>query len=135
MVLADTTFLIDLQRSSRNLRHRHATDWLAENEGLEIALPAIVLGEFAGGFEDERHPVVEHYRLHHRILEIDERVAIRYSRISRELRQKGEAIGGNDTWIAAVAMTFDVPLLTRNVSYFRRVGGIEIVEYGRWGEG
>ena len=129
-VFADTSFLIDLQRAERNPRHQAARLWLAANPELEIALPAVVLGEFAEGFENAAHPVLEHYRKTHRIVAVDEVVAMSYSRISRKLRTDGKLIGANDTWIAATALAHQAPLLTRNGDHFRRVGGLGLMEYG-----
>ncbi len=132
MILVDTTFLIDLQRSSRNERHVAAATWLQDNSDIELALPAIVLGEFAEGFESTTDPVIEHYRSAHRIIEVDESVAMTYARISRELRKKGKPIEGNDTWIAATALSRQVSLLTRNVNHFSRVHDLEVIGYGQF---
>lgn len=129
MILLDTTFLIDLQRSPRNERHLAAKSWLQENANAEIALPAIVLGEFVEGFESDTDPVIEHYRAAHRIIEADDSVAMTYARISRELRKAGQSIGGNDTWIAATALCMRAPLLTRNVDHFSRVDGLHVLGY------
>lgn len=129
-VYADTSFLIDLQRAERNPRHQAARRWLAANPEVEIGIPVVVLGEFAEGFEDTVHPVIEHYRAAHRSVEIDAVVAMSYSRISRELRAGGKSIGANDTWIAATALAHRVALLTRNGEHFRQVAGLALVEYG-----
>ena len=129
MILADTTFLIDLQRSHRNERHRLAATWLSENAEQEIALPAIVLGEFAEGFGDPGHPVLAHYQSSHRIIDVDERVAMIYSRLSRDLRNRGVAIGANDTWIAATALAHQATLLTRNAEHFERIPGLQVIDY------
>ena len=39
------------------------------------------------------------------------------------LRSVGQPIGPNDLWIAAHALTLDVPLVTHNLAEFRRVPG------------
>ncbi|MFK7910700.1 MAG: type II toxin-antitoxin system VapC family toxin [Akkermansiaceae bacterium] len=130
MILVDTTFLIDLQRSSRNPRHQAAEQWLVKHAEAELVLPVIVLGEFAEGFTDPAHPVLEHYRTAHRVIAVDERVALKYGNLSRNLRQQGNSIGGNDTWIAATALAHGLPLLTRNANHYKRVQGIQLEEYG-----
>jgi predicted nucleic acid-binding protein len=38
-------------------------------------------------------------------------------------------IGPNDLWIAACALANRLPVLTRNVSQFRRVDGLEVIDY------
>ena len=130
MVIADTTLLIDLQRSDRNERQQQASRWLEEHVDVEIALPAVVLGEFAEGFESAEHPAVRHYRETHRIIPVDEAVAMVYSRVSRELRSTGMSIGANDTWIAATALACGAALVTRNKRHFDRVDGLVLMGYG-----
>ena len=130
MILSDTTFLIDLQRSSRNIRHQAAANWLAKNAEIEIGIPVVVHGEFAEGFDDWENPLIEHIRSAHQIIVIDERVAMIYGQISRTLRMQGNAIGSNDTWIAATGLALRTPLLTRNIEHFKRVEGLQIEAYG-----
>ena len=38
-------------------------------------------------------------------------------------------IGTNDLWIAATAVVFDLPLVSRNVVEFRRVPGLHVLSY------
>ncbi|MEM8954043.1 MAG: type II toxin-antitoxin system VapC family toxin [Verrucomicrobiota bacterium] len=130
MILVDTTFLIDLQRGARNKRREEAEAWVDANAHEELGIPAIVLGEFAEGFDDEDDPLLMGYRTGHRVFFVDERVAARYGVISRSLRAAGLSIGTNDTWIAATALAWGLPLLTRNVEHFGRVPGLAVVGYG-----
>lgn len=52
-----------------------------------------------------------------------------YGELYRYLRQRGSLIGTNDLWIAATALVYGMPLVTRNVEHFERVPGLELVEY------
>jgi predicted nucleic acid-binding protein len=56
-------------------------------------------------------------------------IAETYSRICRELRDKGQLIGGSDLRIAAVAMEQNLPLVTRNLGHFSRVEGLTLRSY------
>ena len=114
---------------NRSSTHRAAASWLREHSELEIAIPAIVLGEFAEGFENAERPVIEHYRTSHRILEMDENVAMIYARVSSELRKSGASLGVQDAWIAATALSFQIPLLTRNVSHFHCIKELKLEGY------
>ena len=52
-----------------------------------------------------------------------------YARTYATLVRSNQLIGPHDLWIAAAALQHDLPLLTRNTSEFRRVPGVQVVEY------
>jgi len=56
-------------------------------------------------------------------------VAWTASRISRDLARRGMPIGDNDVWIAATALAYRLPLVSRNARHFARVPGLMIEEY------
>ena len=58
------------------------------------------------------------------VVDLDAEVARRYGRLRAHLRSIGQPIGPNDLWIAAHALALDVPLVTHNLSEFRRVPGL-----------
>ena len=41
----------------------------------------------------------------------------------------GLAIGGNDLWIAATAVAYGIPVVTRNTKHYKRVRGLEVEAY------
>ncbi len=43
--------------------------------------------------------------------------------------EPGGLIGTNDLWIAAPALVHGMPLVTNNTTEFRRVPGLEVLEY------
>lgn len=124
----DTSFLFDLERE-RPTGDGPAHRFLRGEPGSEIALAAVALGELAEGFGDEDHPVLVTLRQGHRILPVDEGVAMAYGTITRGLRAHGRLIGANDLWIAATSLHHDLPLVTADVEHFRRVGGLQVVSY------
>ena len=129
MTLVDTTFLIDLQRGSNNAFRKAAEHWLEEHIHDGLAIPAIVFGEFAEGFDDPAHPLLARYRLGYQIIPVDVAVAHTYGQISSRLRLGGGSIGSNDTWIAATAVSNELPLLTRNVNHFKRIEELTLLNY------
>ena len=129
MNFADTTFLIDLQRSHRNPFYLSALRWLEANPSAEIAISAVVWGEFVEGVESLGHPVVAKFRHEFEVAPITIKIAECFGRLNRELRQSGRVIGANDTWIAATALVHEAPLLTRNVGHFTRVSGLQVINY------
>ena len=56
-------------------------------------------------------------------------VSWRYGRLHRYLKENGLLIAANDLWIAATALAFDMPVVTRNEKRFRRVPELEVLGY------
>ncbi|MHA1451113.1 MAG: type II toxin-antitoxin system VapC family toxin [Candidatus Hodarchaeales archaeon] len=55
--------------------------------------------------------------------------SLKYGEKRADLINKGEDIGFADTAIAAIALTASLPVLTANVSHFKRIEGLEIIKY------
>lgn len=128
----DTSFLIDLQRErSRGETDAPAHRFLMESRDAELFLSTVALGEFAEGFSSAEHPSVRMVRAQHSLLPVDERTALLYSGVARDLRSRGLLIGANDLWIAASSLRFRLPIVTANVEHFRRVDGLEVLGYRR----
>lgn len=51
-----------------------------------------------------------------------------YGEVYRHLSAQGRLIGTNDMWIAATALTHDLPILTANVQEFGRVPNLALIE-------
>ena len=99
----------------------------------DCGMSIVVLGELEWGVE--RSSRVEENRASLRdllatvqvlIIDLDARVARRYGRLRAHLRSVGRPIGPNDLWIAAHALARDVPLVTHNLSEFRRVPDLSV---------
>ena len=60
------------------------------------------------------------------VVDVDAEVARQYGRVRAHLRSVGRPIGPNDLWIAPHALARDVPLITHNLSEFRRVPGLSV---------
>lgn len=87
------------------------------------------MGEFAEGFEQAEHPIVVAMREGHTLVPVDHQTAFVYARVVRELRRRGELIGTNDLWIGCTSLRLGLPIVTVNVSDFRRIDGLAIVQY------
>jgi tRNA(fMet)-specific endonuclease VapC len=59
-------------------------------------------------------------------LPFDDDAAERYGILRAQLKREGRIIGSNDLLIAAIALTADAILVTRNLDEFRRVGGLRL---------
>jgi len=86
----------------------------------EIAVPAIVLGEFLYGIRHSRNrPQYERWLAEKlipgcRVLVVDEATAEKYAEVRDELKRIGRPIPANDLWIAALARQYALPLLSRD---------------------
>jgi len=71
----------------------------------------------------------EEFVLPFRILGLTPDVSWEYGRAYRHLADNGLLIGANDIWIAATALAYGFPVVTRNVRHHRRVPGLEVAEH------
>ncbi len=61
-----------------------------------------------------------------RSLTFDDEAAERYGLIRVQLEREGRVIGANDLLIAAIGLTADATLVTKNADEFRRVPGLRL---------
>jgi tRNA(fMet)-specific endonuclease VapC len=101
-------------------------------QAAQLAVPAIVLGEYKDGIRQSRNRVRYEQWLAEvvstsRVLPVDEGTADCYAQIRYELKKAGRPIPGNDLWIAALALQHSLPLISRDqhfdcVSSLKRIG-------------
>ena len=97
----------------------------------DCAISIVVLGELEWGvarsrrFEENR-AALSALLAAVQVADLDADVARHYGRLRAHLRSVGRPIGPNDLWIAAHALALDVPLVTHNLSEFRRVPGLSV---------
>jgi predicted nucleic acid-binding protein len=127
-LIADTTLLVGIWR-----KQRWALDFARANEGRVIGLPWIVLGEFWHGATRAGHEIttVESF-LEIGIPLMDPKPVIPIyagmcTRLQEENAASYSAIGQNDLWIAATALYFDKPLVTRNRRHFEAIAGLRVL--------
>ena len=84
-----------------------------------VAIPVIVLGEFRYGIAGSKH----HKKYEHwldtflgdfDLLSITPETALPYASLRLHLRRAGRPIPTNDTWIAALAVQYRLPVLSRD---------------------
>ena len=97
----------------------------------DCGISIVVLGELECGvarsrrFEEDR-AALNALLAAVRVIALDADVARQYGRIRAHLRTIGQPMDPNDLWIAAHALALDVPLVTHNLSEFRRVPGLSV---------
>ena len=96
----------------------------------EIHIPVIVLGELYYGAlystqVEKNIQQIKNIIVIYNILMIDEETTIAYGNIKAALRKKGKPIPENDIWIAALAMRYELILITRD-KHFKEIESIKV---------
>lgn len=117
MLLLDTNFLIDLHDE---LRRRDDTDgpakrFMRANRTQPMVITPITASEYAAGIRNERE--ARRFLQRFRLVALGRDVALFASRLDREQSGKGLRLGENDTWQAAVALRFDLTLVTSDTDF------------------
>lgn len=104
---------------------------LARSE--QVAIPAIVLGEYRYGIAQSRHRTAYENWLAELlndclVLDVNEPTTHHYADITLELKRIGKPIPTNDLWIAALCRQHSLPLLSRN-RHFDLVAGTKRIAW------
>lgn len=57
----------------------------------------------------------------------NEAICLRWAEVKDNAQRKGRPISGADAWIAATALSYNVPLVTHNPADFKNVPGLSII--------
>jgi tRNA(fMet)-specific endonuclease VapC len=99
----------------------------------DIAIPAIVEAEMLVGFEKGAKRITrsqwEAFVAPFSVLPFNSVAAKIYAQIRGFLEKRGEIIGPNDLIIAATIIAHNAILITHNVNEFRRVPGLQVVDW------
>jgi tRNA(fMet)-specific endonuclease VapC len=85
-------------------------------------LPVIVIGEYRFGLKSSREQKKRELWLNElitlvTILPITESTTPYYAKVRQELKEMNRKIPPNDSWIAALALEHDLPILTRDAHF------------------
>jgi len=89
------------------------------SEATEVLIPSVVLGELYYGARkssqiDRNIELLDEFAARSTIVNCDLALARRYGLVKDRLREKGRPIPENDIWIAAVALSHQLTLITRD---------------------
>jgi predicted nucleic acid-binding protein len=129
-LILETTFLVDLEREASRGEVGPAHSFLEGNGDRELCIVLTTAGELACGPRIDQRGSWETLVGRFRVLTPDLESSWAYGQTYRFLRDNGLLIGANDLWIAAVSLTHDFPLVTRDANHFKRVPGLRVVTYG-----
>jgi tRNA(fMet)-specific endonuclease VapC len=94
-------------------------------KGREIFIPSIVIGELYYGAEksskaDENINRINEFASHNVILNCSKETAKYYGEIKNDLQKKGRPMPENDIWISAIAIQYELTLVSRD-RHFKEV--------------
>lgn len=127
-MIFDTNILIRLERELRKKQNGPVCRFISELSETRMCITPTIAGEFCSGISMSRRSVWESFCAAYELLTITSDTAWYYGEIYRHLSAQGQLIGTNDLWIAATAITHDLPILTANVQEFRRVPNLDVIE-------
>lgn len=125
----DTSFLIDLQRERQKGGRGVCHQFLEHHANLPMRVSAVAAMEYLEGFSDIDLALNQAFLAAFDLVAVDLRVALRASRIRRNLRFAGNLLPDADLLIAACAIEQDEPLATENANHFGRIEGLRMINY------
>lgn len=130
-MILDTSFLLDIRHSDANALTL-ATE--LDNNRVYQRISAITTAELFAGVPRAESPDTERQNivavaLSKDIVPVDERIAQRAGRLHGTLQNAGQTVEMHDCFIAATALDYEEPVVTRNVDHFERFDSVEVREY------
>lgn len=125
MILVDTSILIDYFRK-QNKEKTILYQLFSENE--DLAISVITKYELMLGSSPQQDLFWIALLQKVNVISLDESIIDETVRIKKELRTKNQEIGLADMLIAATAKFHQFKLATLNISHFKRVNQLQILE-------
>lgn len=125
-ILLDTNIVIALFAQDQNVIQEL-------NKAEKVFVASIVMGElYYGAYNsnkaDENIKHLDSFRDSNSVLRIDALTAKQYGQIKQQLKAKGKPIPENDIWIAALAMQFELTLVSRD-KHFTDIDGLLLLPW------
>jgi tRNA(fMet)-specific endonuclease VapC len=129
--LADTDFLIALWREQR--APGPATAFARAHAESTLGICWVVAGEFlsAAAAAGQDPAVARRFLYPYPLVHSSPAIITMYGDLYAQLKKANALIGPNDLWIAACGCAEGIPVLTRNTREYRRVPGLQVVDFTR----
>ncbi len=125
-LILETSFLVDLERELSRREAGPAQAFLERNAGRRLFVTFTISGELAAGHDPGERDTWRALLAPFRVLPCTDDVCWRFGQTWRYLSDTGLLVGAADLWIAATALAFSLPLVTRDERLFRRVPGLDV---------
>lgn len=109
-----------------------APRYQAHIEGRALYLPFVVIAELLFGAElrrwsPARKADLELFLQDYIVVESAPDIVQTWAMIRADAQRRGRTIERQDAWVAAVALTLDLPLVTHNAAHYQHVPLLEII--------
>jgi len=129
-VILDSTFLIDVLRGKASVEELLGeVDVSGPPFVTSVTVMELYEGIYLAESTERERAVVEEMLDGINEIPFDRACGKRAGQINAELVAAGEPIDETDVMIAATALDYDLPVVTRNVDHFDRIDGIDVVSY------
>lgn len=128
-LILETSFLVDLERGLIAGAPGPAQLFLETHQAQNLHITFTIAGEWAAGPRMSERTTWERLVSPFKVIPCTPEVSWRYGRLYRYLRDNGLLIDANDLWIAATALAFGMPVVTRNEKHFGRVPELDVIGY------
>ena len=130
-MILDTSFLLDLRHGDPDAIACART---IEDSPEQVRVSAITMAELQAGVPRASVPLDEHTEVvdvtaSKEIVPVTRSIALRGGRLYGEQQNAGKAVELDDCLIAATALEFEEPVVTRNVDHFKRFDGLLVRNY------
>lgn len=125
IVLADTSILIDYFRKKDKSKSALVTLYA---QGYDFCISAITEYEIYSGATDSQIPYWQDLLKKTEVMPFDKNIVTSAVAINKELKLKRKQIDIADLFIAATAITHNLPFATLNRNHFERINDLKIVE-------
>ncbi len=129
-LILETSFLVDLERELIAGGPGPAQLFLEAHQAQKLHITFTIAGELAAGPRMNERATWSELVSPFEVLLCTPEVSWRYGRLYRYLSDNGLLIDANDLWIAATALAFEMPVVTRNKRHFARVPELDVIGYG-----
>lgn len=128
-LLIDTSILIDFLRKKDK---RKALFWKVISNN-QCNISTITLFElYSGAINDERQSDIKKLLKHLDVIDFNSEIAQKSSEILISLKRQNRIIEFRDIFIAATAVSVQLPLLTFNIKHFKRIPELETLSTKGW---
>ena len=128
--LVDTDILSEFLRGTPQVV-KQVESYLKDYDSINLSI--ITYYEILNGllYKDARKQLKKFTEFSHlnKILPLTISATHQAAEIYAELKKKGQPIGHTDCLIAGIALTNDLQLVTNNIDHFKRIKGLELINW------